>query len=75
METLDFLGKFVERFGLGLLLILWFMFRHEKQMNRLTNKVNKLLIANVLISRTLDLDDEQTSLINAVTDEDSNPGG
>lgn len=74
-DTMTFIGGFVERYGLGLVMVLWFMFRHEKQMNRLVAKVNRLIIANVVISKTLDLNDEDTdALIRAASDEDSNPG-
>jgi len=73
-DTLTFLGNFVERYGLGLVMVFWFMTRHEKQMNRLISKVNKLIITNVAISKTLDLDDEQERMIAAAADEaDSGP--
>lgn len=72
-DTLTFLGQFVERYGLGLVMVFWFMFRHEKQMNRLVAKVNRLIIANMTICRTLDLDEEQAHLMTAVADEDSGP--
>jgi hypothetical protein len=73
METLTFFGQFVERYGLGLAMVFWFMSRHEKQMARLISKVNKLIITNVVISKTLDLDAEQERLIAAASDEDSGP--
>lgn len=67
--------QFIERFGVSLFVAVWFMFRHEKQMTRLINKVNKLIITNVLIAKTLDLDAEQERLIEAASDDDSGPNG
>jgi hypothetical protein len=69
----ELIQHFIDRFGVSLFVACWFMFRHEKQVARLTSKVNKLIITNVLIARTLDLDAEQERLISAATDEDSGP--
>lgn len=68
-DTLTFLGNFVERYGLGLVMVLWFMFRSEKKMDRLVSKVNRLIVTNAVICRTLDLGDEQEQLISEAVDD------
>lgn len=73
MENLSVIQNFIERFGVSLFVACWFMFRNERQMTKLMSKVNKLIITNVLISKTLDLDEESERMIAAAADEDSGP--
>jgi hypothetical protein len=73
------IAPFIERFGVALFVAVWFMFRNERNMVRLITRVNKLILVNVVIAKTLDLDEEQDRLIRAASDEDSGerrlPGG
>lgn len=62
--------RFVDKFGVALFVLTWFMFRQERFMNRLASKVNRLIISTAVIAKTLDLQDEQDRMINAVTDDD-----
>lgn len=71
---IDHLQSFIERFGVALFVVVWFMIRDQRQMAKLISRINKLIITNVLIARTLDLDLEQERLISAASDEDSDPG-
>ncbi len=69
MDT-DTVQNFIERFGVSLFVACWFMFRMEKAIARLTNRVNKLIITNVLVAQTLELGEQKESLIAAATEED-----
>lgn len=70
-ETWQYLERFLERFGVATLVAVWFMLRHERRVDRLITRVNKLIITCVVIAKTLDLDEEQDRLIRAAADEDS----
>ncbi len=69
--TWELAERFIDRFGVAVFVAVWFMFRHERLMTRLITRVNKLIISQVIICKTLDLDDEQNRLIRAASDEDS----
>lgn len=72
MEAIAALAeRFIDRFGVAVFVACWFMFRHERLMARLITRVNKLIISQVVIAKTLDLDEEQERLIRAASDEDS----
>lgn len=68
---LNAITPFIERFGIATFLVAWFMFRSERNITRLTTRVNKLIITTVVIAKTLDLNEEQDRLIRAAADEDS----
>jgi hypothetical protein len=67
----DQAGHFIDRYGVALFVTCWFMFRFERLMGILVTRVNKLIITQVVICRTLDLDEQQDQLMRAAADEDS----
>lgn len=71
MSTWDIAARFLDRFGVAIFVMIWFMLRNERLMLRLITRVNKLIISQVVIAKTLDLDEEQDRLVRAATDEDS----
>lgn len=71
MSAWDIAARFLDRFGVAIFVMVWFMIRNERLMLRLITRVNKLIISQVAIAHTLDLDEEQDRLVRAATDEDS----
>ncbi len=65
------IGSFADKHGVSLLMLIWFMFRFEKLVNRNGDKLNKLIITNVVIAKTLNLTEEQNRLIGAIDDDPS----
>lgn len=74
MSTWDYFQQFLDRYGVAVAMVGWFMFRLEKLMTKLTSRVNRLIIANVLIAKTLELDEESEKLILAAGDDDDEAG-
>lgn len=71
MNAWDIAARFLDRFGVAIFVMVWFMIRNERLMLRLITRVNKLIISQVVIAKTLDLDEVQDQLVRAATDEDS----
>lgn len=71
MDMWDLAARFLDRFGVAIFVMVWFMIRNERLMLRLITRVNKLIISQVVIAKTLDLDEVQDRLVRAATDEDS----
>lgn len=62
----DMWGKFIgfiREFGLPSFLVIWFLFRIEKKLERFTKALNRLLTINVVMLKTLDKDDEADKLL------------
>jgi len=66
--------RFLDKYGLATLVALYFMFGLKAEIRQLARLVNKLLITNVVIAKTLNLDAEQARLI-AAADDDGSQGG
>lgn len=63
------LVSFIREFGLPSFLVIWFLFRIEKKLERFTKALNQLLTVNVVMLKTLDKDDEADKLLAAEADE------
>lgn len=64
--AVDLWGKlvsFIREFGLPSFLVIWFLFRIEKKLERFTKSLNRLLTVNVVMLKTLDKDDEADKLL------------
>lgn len=70
MSAWDIAARFLDRFGVAIFVMVWFMIRNERLMLRLITRVNKLIISQVVIAKTLDLDEEQDRLVRAATDDE-----
>lgn len=66
--------KFLDKYGIATLVAMYFMFGLTKQLRQLSRLINKLLITNVVIAKTLNLDAEQERLISAADDDESHGG-
>lgn len=52
--------------GGTLVVLVWFMLRNEKRMERLVSKVNRLILATTTVMRTMKLDHDSDELADAV---------
>lgn len=69
--AVDLWGKivaFIREFGLPSFIVVWFLFRFEKKLEKFTATLGKLLTMNVVMLKTLDKDDEAQELLNADDD-------
>lgn len=71
--SLDDVTSLLDRYGVAVVMLGWFAFRFEGLIRRLMSKVNRLILAVMLILRTLNLSEEEASLMDAISDEDSGP--
>ena len=71
--TLDDVTSLLDRYGIAVVMLGWFAFRLEGLVRRLVSKVNRLILAVMLILRTLNLSEEEASLMDAISDDDSGP--
>ena len=71
--SLDGFTSLLDRYGIAVVMLCWFAFRFEGLIRRLISKVNRLILAVMLILRTLNLSDEEASLMDAISDDDSGP--
>lgn len=71
--TLDDVTSLLDRYGIAVVMLGWFAFRLESLVRRLTSKVNRLILAVMLILRTLRLAEEEQSLMDAISDDGSGP--
>lgn len=62
---------FIREFGLPTFLVIWFLFRIEKKLERFTKALHRLLTINIIMLKTLDKDDEADKLL---ADGDEDPG-
>jgi high-affinity Fe2+/Pb2+ permease len=72
--TFDQLKELLDRYGIAAVMLGWFAFRLEGQTRRLYSKVNRLIIAVMLILRTLRLAEEEEALMDAISDDDDSGG-
>lgn len=63
------LVAFIREFGLPSFLVIWFLFRIEKKLERFTKALNQLLTVNVVMLKTLDKDEEADKLLKSESDE------
>jgi hypothetical protein len=54
---------FIREFGLPSFLVIWFLFRIEKKLEKFTKTLHNLLTVNVLMLKTLDKDEEAEKLL------------
>ncbi len=71
--TFDEFTNLLDRYGIAVVMLGWFAFRLEGLVRRLVSKVNRLILAVMLILRTLNLSEEEASLMDAISDDDSGP--
>lgn len=72
--TFDQLKELLDRYGIAAVMLGWFAFRLEGTLRRLYSKVNRLIIAVMLILRTLRLAEEEERLMEAISDDDDSSG-
>jgi len=66
--------RVLDKYGLATLVALYFMFTLRAGQERLSRLVNKLVITNIVIAKTLNLGAEQERLISAVDDDEPAKG-
>lgn len=67
--TFDQLKELLDRYGIAAVMLGWFAFRAEAILRRLISKINRLIIAVMLILRTLRLAEEEEALMEAISDD------
>jgi len=65
--------ELLDRYGVAVVMLGWFAFRFEGLIRRLVSKVNRLILAVMLILRTLRLAEEEQALMDAISDDGSGP--
>lgn len=60
--------RFLDRYGVAVFVLLWFMLRQDRRMDRLISKVNRMIIGVHTIAMTLNLDEEQKNMAKALAD-------
>lgn len=60
--------SFIREFGLPSFLVIWFLFRIEKKLDKFTAVIGRLLTVNVVILKTMEKNDEADDLLK--TDEE-----
>ena len=71
--SLSDVTSLLDRYGVAVVMLGWFAFRLDGLFSRLMSKVNRLILAVMLILRTLNLSEEEASLMDAISDDDSGP--
>ena len=72
--NMDLWGKivaFIREFGLPSFIVVWFLFRFEKKLEKFTKTLRKLITMNVVMLKTLDKDEEADELLDVEDDDES----